>query len=267
MKKLISRSMLTLMLFGAGNAYAIDEVFDIVAEVQAGLTATYTAATDVTTKAMEALEKAAWVQQAKDMMASLNGMKSTYDSMSNAVMDPMGFLTGELKDRGWGLTSGITLAQRKYLPDTYQKILDEGNNPTRPLGAAAKIYKDQVTKGSVLGDMLAFAGMGSGFDDDLKKIKKENLAQAAINRALGDEIYQQAAKRTDNIQKLLVKIKDAKEPKDIMDLQAAIQAEGVQQQNEQIKLGAITLLQQAQRDLDEERKKYLLEKKLKMSLI
>ena len=269
MKKLLN--VMAFLMFSSvmGNAHAFDLVLDVTNLVQTTATAASAAATKVSTEAtriateaMQALEEAAWFQQAKDMYSSLTGMKNQFDSLSNQVMDPMGTLTGVIKDRGWQNTTGITPADRNYLPDTYQEIIDEGNDPKTTLGAATKYYKDQVNEGNGADSLLPKAdflkALGDSSKAELEEIEKKNLEYAALNRSLGDEIYRQAAIRTNNLQKLQDRIKDAKDPKDIWDLEAQLL-------NEQIKLEAIALVQKSQREMDEERKKVLIKEKLETS--
>ena len=59
------------------------------------------------------------------------------------------------------------------------------------------------------------------------------------------------------IQALLDQIDEADEPKDIADLQARIQGEQMMLQNEQVKLAALSQMQQSRRDGYEQRKKDL----------
>ena len=77
--------------------------------------------------------------------------------------------------------------------------------------------------------------------------------QVAINRALGEASYSAASDRITTTQTLLDKVNDAPDEKDILDLQARIQAEQVMTQNESVKLQALAQLQQAQRDLQAQR--------------
>jgi type IV secretion system protein VirB5 len=77
--------------------------------------------------------------------------------------------------------------------------------------------------------------------------------QAAINRGMSEASYAAASDRMANIQTLLDKVNDAPDEKDILDLQARIQAEQAMVQNESNKIASVMQLQQAQRDIQAQR--------------
>jgi type IV secretion system protein VirB5 len=70
-----------------------------------------------------------------------------------------------------------------------------------------------------------------------------------MNRALSEEGFSQASDRITAIQSLIDKVNGAPEQKDVLDLQARIQAEQAMVQNESVKLALMSQLQQAQRDI------------------
>lgn len=79
--------------------------------------------------------------------------------------------------------------------------------------------------------------------------------QIALNSALAEEAYNQANRRTENIQVLLDKVNDADDPKDIADLNARITAEQLMLSNEQNKLIALEQNQAAYWDRQSQRRK------------
>lgn len=161
-------------------------------------------------------QMAAQLQQAEATFNSLNGARG----MANLVNDPN---------------------SRKYLPSDWQKTL----NPTGS-------YSGLATSANAIKAAAKITDISETDLDPNSAAGKAYLAsqnQAALNRALGEESYKQTSQRIESIQQLLDKVNAAPDQKDILDLQARIQAEQVMLQNEQNKLAALAQLQQSQRDI------------------
>ena len=104
------------------------------------------------------------------------------------------------------------------------------------------MYKRQVQKFDVGSTSL-------DSNSDSAKAFYASAQQSSLNRATSEESYKQASNRISSIQTLLDKVNDVSDEKDVLDLQARIQAEQVMVQNENVKLTALSQLQQSQRDL------------------
>lgn len=79
--------------------------------------------------------------------------------------------------------------------------------------------------------------------------------QIALNSALAEAAYDEANRRTENLQVLLDKVNDAEDPKDIADLNARIAAEQLMISNEQNKLLALEQSQSAYWERQNQRRK------------
>jgi type IV secretion system protein VirB5 len=166
---------------------------------------------------------AAQLQQMQATFNSLNGVRG----MANLVNNP---------------------SARKYLPPDWQQTMSlMNNNGGQYAGISGSISAIQAAA-----KIIDFADTGLDANSPAGKAFQASQNQAALNRALGEEGYRQASLRFDSIQQLLDKVNNAPDQKDMLDLQARIQAEQVMLQNENIKLALMTQLQQAQRDIQEQ---------------
>ena len=124
-----------------------------------------------------------------------------------------------------GMASLVNNPQlRRYLPDEYKNILSQG-------------YGDWQALRTALDNPVG--------SSNLQKLRRDQLA---IDEAMVLESYKQASRRFGDIQVLLDKINDASIPdaKDMVDLQARIQAEQVMMQNEASKIAMMKNLQEIQ---------------------
>ena len=163
------------------------------------------------------------LQQAQQTFGSMNGIRN----MANLVNNPL---------------------SRTYLPPQWDQSINIINNPNgfgslsgsitalRNASRLVDISTTSMPPSSVLGQSYTAA-----------------QDQAAINRGMGEASYAAASDRMNSIQTLLDKVNDAPEEKDVLDLQARIQAEQAMIQNESNKLASMMQLQQAQRDLQAQR--------------
>ena len=160
--------------------------------------------------AKETTQIASWIAQYAQMVQEYNQLVEEYRSL-NGIR---------------GMASLVNNPQlRRYLPDEYKNILSQGYGDWQALRTAL-----DNPVGSV-------------------KLDKFRRDQLAIDEAMTLESYKQASRRFGDIQVLLDKINDASIPdaKDMVDLQARIQAEQVMMQNEASKIAMMKNLQEIQK--------------------
>ena len=160
--------------------------------------------------AKETTQIASWIAQYAQMVQEYNQLVEEYRSL-NGIR---------------GMASLVNNPQlRRYLPDEYKNILSQGYGDWQALRTAL-----DNPVGSV-------------------KLDKFRRDQLAIDEAMTLESYKQASRRFGDIQVLLDKINDASIPdaKDMVDLQARIQAEQVMMQNESTKIAMMKNLQDIQK--------------------
>lgn len=218
MKKIIAMSLLSLVL-GSNQVNASDA--DSPLQYLAKMTGNATLIDQL--KELQSQVKTGYDQ--------LTTLKKQYDTLNEEYQSISG-----IRDMG-SLVNNPVL--RKYMPDNYEQILNNGYGAAQTIRNTARVQGIQdVNPGSV--SSLA---------------NEANGMQAAINRATAEEGYKQASQRFDDIQTLLDKINTAPDQKSILDLQARIQAEQVMQQNEATKLAMLGQLAQAQKDLAQQANK------------
>ncbi len=107
-------------------------------------------------------------------------------------------------------------------------------------------------------DILENAGIKSaddfGLNGDIADIYNDQNRAAAQWQGRSDKFMNQAVDRFTELQKLVVKVNAAPDPKDIMDLQARIQSEEVLLQNEMLKLQMMQSQAQAEQALNEQKR-------------
>lgn len=157
-------------------------------------------------------------QQMEQQYASLNGVRGMADLVNNPAL-------------------------RNYLPDDYQQML----NGEGMAGLSGSIDSIRSAARIVDADSTGLAAAS-----DAARAFSNSQNQNALNRAVGEEGYRQASQRFNAIQALLDKVNQAPEQKDILDLQARIQAEEVMMTNEQNKLNTMAFLAQTQRDIQQQ---------------
>ncbi|RYZ91775.1 MAG: P-type DNA transfer protein VirB5 [Proteobacteria bacterium] len=182
--------------------------------------------TDLGSIAQQVQQVAAWGKQFAQMQTQYNQLQSTYNSLSgirgmaNLVNNP---------------------ALRNYLPTEYQDMLSGTGMPPGLSGNISSI-RDSAR---ILGIQSTALDMASDTARGMQNMQNQN----ALNRAIGEEGYRQAASRFSSIQVLLDKVNATPDQKDILDLQGRIQAEQVMLQNEQSKLQMMTYLAGVQKDI------------------
>jgi type IV secretion system protein VirB5 len=134
-------------------------------------------------------------------------------------------------------------AIRKALPSDFAAIegLFKGNGTGVFGDSASKFLDSNATYRTSADDFYA---------KELSRIQSQNAGQMS----LGQQIYDAATKRIDGIDQLREKISSASDSKDIADLQARLQAEQAFLQTEVLRLEGLRMVQQAQSQVDEQRK-------------
>ncbi|MBZ7925765.1 P-type DNA transfer protein VirB5 [Ensifer adhaerens] len=134
-------------------------------------------------------------------------------------------------------------AVRKALPQDFDAIegLFKGNG-TGVFGDTASKFLD--------GNSAYRTNADDFYAQELSRIQNKNAGQMS----LAQHIYDAAAKRVGGIDQLREKISTAGDAKDIADLQARLQAETAFLQTDILRMEALRMVQQAQAQLDEQRK-------------
>lgn len=130
---------------------------------------------------------------------------------------------------------------RRYLPSDYAEIMAKG------YGNSKEIRKQYELAG--VKDTKLIPG------SDSAKTFEQNAQSAATGKATFEEAYRQASNRIGQIEVLLNHLKQTKDPKDALDLNARIAAEQALLTNEQTKLQMLANIAQAEDRLQAQRAK------------
>nr|WP_246661195.1 P-type DNA transfer protein VirB5 [Rhizobium sp. ERR1071] len=161
------------------------------------------------------------LQQAQQLYGSLNKLTNMAD-VASLLNDP---------------------AIRKALPGDFSAVesLLRGAGSGTLGDAASKFLTDNSTYKTSANDFYA---------QELSRLQNKNAGQMG----LGQQIYDTATKRIDGIDQLRRQISSASDAKDIADLQARLQAETAFLQTDMLRMQALQMVQQAQVQVDEQRK-------------
>ncbi|MGR9556440.1 P-type DNA transfer protein VirB5 (plasmid) [Rhizobium leguminosarum] len=161
------------------------------------------------------------LQQAQQLYASLNKVTNMAD-VAGLLNDP---------------------SIRKALPQDFNAIegLLKGNGTGALGNSASKFLDDNSTYRTSANDFYA---------QELARAQNQNAGQMS----LGQQIYDAATKRIDGIDQLRQQISGAADAKDIADLQARLQAETAFLQTDVLRMQALQMVQQAQVQVDDQRK-------------
>ncbi|NKL66586.1 P-type DNA transfer protein VirB5 [Rhizobium leguminosarum] len=161
------------------------------------------------------------LQQAQQLYASLNKITNMAD-VAGVLNDP---------------------SIRKALPQDFKDI--EGLFK----GAGTGVFGSSASQ---------FLEQNSTYRTDANDFYAQELARAQNQNAgqmsLGQQIYDAATKRIDGIDQLRQQISGAADAKDIADLQARLQAETAFLQTDVLRMQALQMVQQAQVQVDDQRK-------------
>ncbi|MBY3136839.1 MULTISPECIES: P-type DNA transfer protein VirB5 [Rhizobium] len=161
------------------------------------------------------------LQQAQQLYASLNKVTNMAD-VAGLLNDP---------------------SIRKALPQDFNAIegLLKGSGTGVFGTSASKFLENNSTYRTDANDFYA---------QELARAQNQNAGQMS----LGQQIYDAATKRIDGIDQLRQQISAAADAKDIADLQARLQAETAFLQTDVLRMQALQMVQQAQVQVDDQRK-------------
>ncbi|WP_064709463.1 P-type DNA transfer protein VirB5 [Rhizobium bangladeshense] len=161
------------------------------------------------------------LQQAQQLYGSLNKITNMAD-VANLLNDP---------------------SIRKALPQDFNAIegLFKGSATGVFGSSASKFLEDNSTYRADAEDFYA---------QELSRLQRQNAGQMS----LGQQIYDAATKRIDGIDQLRQQISSAADAKDTADLQARLQAETAFLQTDVLRMQGLQMVQQAQVQVDEQRK-------------
>ncbi|ARO34375.1 type IV secretion system protein VirB5 (plasmid) [Rhizobium sp. NXC14] len=161
------------------------------------------------------------LQQAQQLYGSLNKITNMAD-VASLLNDP---------------------SIRKALPQDFNAIeaLFKGTGSGVFGSSASKFLQDNSSYHTEANDF---------YSQELSRLQKQNAGQMS----LGQQIYDAATKRIEGIDELRQKISGAADAKDIADLQARLQAESAFLQSDVLRMQALQMVQQAQVQVDEQRK-------------
>lgn len=202
--------------------------FALVGGARAQIPVTVTSDVPATFNHIEEMMK--WAEQITQMKSQLSQLESTYNSLNGI--------------RGMGALFNNPTAW-KYLPPDWQQV-----------------YKDLETgkSTSLTGSINAIRAAYSTYDKsklsnpsgEIGKLYERGWNNAGVAKGFAEDGYKQASARLTNLQGLLDKVDAATDQKDILDLQARIQAEQTMLQNEQVKLGLVQQLALAEQQLQQQ---------------
>lgn len=169
-----------------------------------------------------------WGQQYTQMVSSLQNQVNALKNMSgNFGMS--------------SLSNGGLQSAANMLPPDIQSLQSAVNNPTGQFGALQSSIKSFMTQNAILDPNATF---GSG--TQAAQVMQGQQEQNATNLAAAQAAYQNITSGMSNIQNLINQVASAPSAKQVMDLQARIQAQGVVVANSTNQLKALELTQQAQ---------------------
>jgi type IV secretion system protein VirB5 len=194
---------------------------------------------DATSIVQQVQQVIAWGQQYGQMATQIANQVREYTQLVETYTSLNGIRNMA------GLGSGLDMDLRTYMPDGFDEVLDLA-------GGVSGVYGDlssSITAIKSAAQITSSATAGFELGSPLEGIFNGRQNQMALNRGLGEATYKQASDRIRTIQQLMAKVDDATDQKDVLDLQARIQAEQAMLQNETIKLSASQQLAKAQEDI------------------
>jgi type IV secretion system protein VirB5 len=121
---------------------------------------------------------------------------------------------------------------------------------------ASTLLSGDLTKIGALGSLAsqiqsryALSSFGSEADAAYSQALKDATSSSAVTAALGENTLSIAQTRMEGLDQLREQLSSAKDPKDVMDLQARISVEQAQVQNDMLKMQAIQMAQAGQANM------------------
>ncbi|AGS26438.1 P-type DNA transfer protein VirB5 [Rhizobium etli] len=176
---------------------------------------------------------------------SITQLKSQLDALNQQLQQAQQLYGSLNKITNMADVAGLLNDQsiRKALPKDFNAIegLFKGSGSGVFGNSASKFLQDNSSYRTNANDFYA---------QELSRIQNRNAGQMS----LGQQIYDAATKRIDGIDELREKISSAADAKDIADLQARLQAETAFLQTDVLRMQGLQMVQQAQVQVDEQRK-------------
>jgi type IV secretion system protein VirB5 len=197
----------------------------------------FDAASNALQTADNALQQASWMQQAKDMASQIMTLKNQYEQLKQQYQS----MTGT---RGMsGLLNNSTFQQaRRMLPPDAQQILGLANGGS--YGNLGGIIDNIKQDTSTLNTSNFTNPSGANqWNADLNRV--------ATNKALSQQVYDDANQRLNNLEAMLEQISTTEDPKAIAELQARIQVEQGLVQNDQARINALQMLAAAEQQISQ----------------
>lgn len=196
--------------------------------VRAQIPVTVTSDVPATLNHVEQMAK--WVEQLMQMKRQLSQLESTYGSLNGI--------------RGMGALFNNVTAW-KYLPPDWQQVYRD-----------LELGKTTSLTGSIRTIRAAYSTFDksklSNPDGEIGRLYERGWNNAGVAKGFAEDGYRQASERLASLQGLLDKIDASTDQKDVLDLQARIQAEQAMLQNEQVKLGLVQQLAAAEQQLQQQ---------------
>ena len=134
---------------------------------------------------------------------------------------------------------------RKYLPAEFSQIEDLVNGSGS--GTFASSLEGYLTRNRVY-----TVNPGNAFyATELDRIAR----QTGTNHSIGQAVYDTAAKRVDELDKLRQQIGQARDVKDVLDLSARVQVESTLLQNDVLRMQGLAMVQRAQGEMNGQRER------------
>ncbi|NRF07700.1 MULTISPECIES: type IV secretion system protein [Agrobacterium] len=131
---------------------------------------------------------------------------------------------------------------QQYLPQEYGKVASAVDGMLKGnVDGFAEQYDYYESKGQT--------NANDFYQNELKRKKGETYKDMAV----GEVVYDQASKRLDGLNELREKISSTQSPREVMELQARIQAESAILQNEVLRMQGVAMIQEARNRVDEQR--------------
>ncbi|MCM2505659.1 type IV secretion system protein [Aureimonas altamirensis] len=178
-----------------------------------------------------------WGQQLQQMQAQLDQARSIYDEAQhlgdsfNQITD-VSSLGGLLNDRQF----------QQLLPPEY----------SRTAGAVNGLLQGNIDGFAQQYDYYQNEGgnaANSFYQQEVQRRKGETYQDMAV----GKVVYNQASQRLDGLNQLRDRLSSATTPKEVMDLQARLQAESTILQNEVLRMQGLAMIQEARNRVDDQR--------------
>lgn len=215
MRRLARLTASLAMLFVAGPASAFDIVYDPTAVAKL-------------VDQVQQMEK-----QLTALNDQLNQAKRLYDSFNK--LTNAGDIAGLLN----------TTQFRKYLPAEFSQI--EGLVNGSGSGTFASSLDSYLTQNRVY-----TVNPGNAFyATELDRIAR----QTGTSHSIGQAVYDTAARRVDELDKLRQQIGQARDVKDVLDLSARVQVESTLLQNDVLRMQGLAMVQRAQGDMNAQRER------------